>query len=79
MPSDKKDIKDLNILTVQEVADNLRVHRTTITRFAMSGELKSHVIGNRRLFLVKDVLAFFDNRVAPEYVSERRKNGNSPN
>jgi hypothetical protein len=34
----------------------------------MSGELKSYVIGNRRLFKEADVLTFFENRVADEYV-----------
>jgi hypothetical protein len=29
----------------------------------MSGELRSHMIGNRRLFKEQDVVAFFDNRV----------------
>jgi hypothetical protein len=44
----------------------------------MSGELRSYVIGNRRLFKVDDVWAFFENRIALECVSERRKYGNSP-
>jgi excisionase family DNA binding protein len=56
------------ILTVQEVADTLRVHRTTIYRLAKSGELKSYVIGKRRLFKEEDVWAFFENRVAHECV-----------
>jgi excisionase family DNA binding protein len=56
------------ILTVQEVAKLLRIHRSTVSRYAMSGELKSYVIGNRRLFKETDVLAFFENRVADEYV-----------
>jgi hypothetical protein len=32
----------------------------------MSGELKSYVIGTRRLFKESDVWAFFENRIAPE-------------
>lgn len=51
------------ILTVQEVADILRVHRSTITRYALSGQLRSHLIGNRRLFKDSDVWEFFDNQV----------------
>lgn len=54
----------LRIFTVQEVADFLRVHRSTVTRYAMSGDLKSYLIGNRRLFKECDVLAFFENQVA---------------
>ena len=60
MPLEKK--QDIKILTVQEVAELLRVHRSTISRYAMSGELKSHLIGNRRLFKESDVWAFFDNQ-----------------
>lgn len=52
------------ILTIQEVADLLRVHRSTISRYAKSGELKSYQIGNRRLFKSDEVWAFFDNQVA---------------
>jgi excisionase family DNA binding protein len=60
---------DRLILTINEVADLLRVHRSTVSRYAMSGELKSHVIGNRRLFKSEDVWVFFENRVAREYAS----------
>lgn len=58
--------KDIRILTVQEVADLLRVHRSTVSRYAQCGELKSYVIGTRRLFKESDVLAFFENRIAHE-------------
>jgi len=60
----------IRILTIQEVADLLRVHRTTVSRYAMSGELKSYLIGNRRLFKETDVWAFFENQAANGYVSE---------
>ncbi len=52
------------ILTVDEVSKLLRVHRSTITRYAMAGELKSYTIGSRRLFRESDVWSFFDNREA---------------
>lgn len=68
---------DTEILTVQEVASLLRVHRSTITRLAKSGELKSHQIGSRRLFKREDVYTFFDNQESPEYVSRRYQHGNS--
>jgi excisionase family DNA binding protein len=61
LPENNQDIK---ILTVQEVADTLRVHRSTVSRFAQSGELKSHLIGNRRLFKESDVWSFFENQKA---------------
>jgi excisionase family DNA binding protein len=63
------DLPDRPILTINEVAGLLRVHRSTITRLALSGELKSHLIGNRRLFKSEDVWVFFENRVAREYAS----------
>jgi excisionase family DNA binding protein len=50
------------ILNAKEVADLLRVDRSTITRLALSGELKSHLVGRRRLFKESDVWLFFDNR-----------------
>ncbi len=53
----------VKILTVQEVANILRVHRSTITRYSLSGQLKSHLLGNRRLFKESDVWKFFDNQV----------------
>lgn len=59
---------NIKILTVQEVADFLRVHRSTITRYAMSGELRSYTLGNRRLFKDTDVRAFFENLVDGECV-----------
>ena len=53
----------LKILTVNEVAEILRVHRSTISRYAVNGELKSYLIGNRRLFKECDVWAFFENQI----------------
>lgn len=72
----KNDQNIIEILTIAEVAALLRIHRSTVSRYAMSGELKSHLIGSRRLFKREDVLTFFDNQEAPEYIS-RRTHGNS--
>ena len=60
------DPQNIKILTVQEVADILRIHRSTVSRYAMSGELRSYVVGNRRLFKDSDVWTFFENRIAAE-------------
>jgi excisionase family DNA binding protein len=60
--------ENIKILTVQEVAKLLRLHRSTVSRYAMSGDLKSYLIGNRRLFKETDVLAFFENQVDRGYV-----------
>jgi excisionase family DNA binding protein len=51
------------ILTIREVAEELRLHRSTISRLAKSGELRSYIIGARRLFKESEVQAFFDNQV----------------
>jgi len=65
IPNKKPDIK---ILTIQEVADIFRVHRSTVSRYALSGELRSYLIGNRRLFKEEDVWAFFEKQRAFEGV-----------
>lgn len=67
-------IQDLpQIMTTEEVARFLRVHRTSVERYARSGELKSYKLRGRRLFKRGDVLAFFENSVAREYVSGGEK------
>jgi excisionase family DNA binding protein len=55
-------IQNIRLLTIEEVADFLRVHRSTVSRYAQSGELRSYLIGTRRLFKEDDVLSFFDNQ-----------------
>ena len=61
------DSQNIKILTVKEAADLLRVHPSTISRYAKSGELRSYVIGSRRLFKESDVWAFFENQEDREY------------
>jgi excisionase family DNA binding protein len=61
----------ISIITTQEVADFLRIHRSTVTRMAKSGEIKSYKVGNRRLFKYNDVLRFFDNQVDLQCISEK--------
>ena len=68
-----KQFNQHRILTVKEVAQELRVHRSTVSRYAMSGELRSYLIGNRRLFKETDVWTFFENQVAQEYVSGKEE------
>jgi len=60
--------EDKKIMTLGEVAELLRLHRSTISRYAQSGELKSYQIGSRRLFKSDDVWLFFENQVAPECI-----------
>lgn len=61
------------ILTIQEVADLLRLHRSTVTRYAQCGTLRSYVIGSRRLFKESDVWSFFDNQVAQNCVLRKER------
>ncbi len=68
------------ILTLQEVANFLRVNRATVSRFARSGQLRSYKLGSRRLFKREDVRKFLEENIAWEYVSgntEDANNGNS--
>ena len=60
--------QNIKVLTIQEVADILRVHRSTVSRYAKSGKLKSYLIGNRRLFKDDDVWMFFENQRERSYV-----------
>jgi excisionase family DNA binding protein len=63
MVTNNKDLQKVKILTIDEVAKLLRIHRTTVSRYSKSGELKSYLIGSRRLFKEIEVLSFFDNRI----------------
>lgn len=63
------DKPDTSIMTAQEVADLFRVHRSTITRLALDGKIRSYIIGRRRLFKTGDVWSFFENQVAREFIS----------
>ena len=72
---------DPQILTLEETAKTLRVHRSTVSRYAMSGELRSYLIGNRRLFKQSDVWAFFENQLDRRCVfgkEEIHGNGDHP-
>ena len=64
----KTSAQNNRILTVAEVAELMRVHRSTISRYAASGELKSYLLGNRRLFKEDDVWMFFENQVDQGYL-----------
>lgn len=69
METTNAQIQTDRVLTISEVAAVLRVHRSTISRYAASGELKSYLLGSRRLFRESDVWAFFENRVARDFVA----------
>lgn len=50
------------LLTIDEVARILRVHRATISRRINAGALSCVEVGSRRLILEKDLLSFIENR-----------------
>ena len=63
------------LLTLEQVAYTLGVHRTTVSRYAHSGEIRCVPIGKRLMFDESDVADFiesrkqlFDNQVSAEYV-----------
>ena len=51
------------ILTRSEVANFLRVDKSTISRLAKSGEITCFYIGSRLLFKHDDVVAFIENKI----------------
>lgn len=63
-------VKD--IMTRTEVADYLRVDKSTVSRLAKSGEIGCFKIGTRLLFKSSDVLAFVENRIVCEVDEFRR-------
>ena len=70
MQTDPKHKPFKPLLSLEEVASKLRVHRTTVSRYAHSGELRCVPIGRRLMFDEDDVQLFiigrkqlFDNRV----------------
>ena len=63
----------IKIMTRDEVAEFLRIHPSTVTRYAKSGDLKSFKLGSRRLFKYSDVLSFFENLVDLRCISEMRE------
>ena len=60
----------IKIMTRDEVAEFLRIHPSTVTRYAKSGKLKSFKLGSRRLFKYDDILSFFENQVDLQCISE---------
>jgi len=59
----------IRIITRDETAEFLRVHPSTVSRYAKSGELKSFKLGSRRLFKYEDVLLFFENQADLQCIS----------
>ena len=66
-----KQYQGFRLLTIQEAADLLRLHRSTVSRYILSGELKAYRIGRRVLIKEEDLWSFFENREVLEYVPKR--------
>ena len=65
--------EDLKLLTMEEAAGILRVHRATISRLLQSGELACCAIGARKLIRPQDLARFIDSRIGVVTASESRK------
>jgi len=50
------------LLTIQETADILRVHRATVSRMLETGELPCVLVRSRKLIRSKDLLGFIDSQ-----------------
>ncbi len=49
-------------MTIDEVADDLRVHRSTVSRLIIEGELPYYNVKGRKLIKRVDLEAFFENQ-----------------
>ena len=59
-------------LTLQEVADILRINRSSVSRLLKSGGLAYIAIGGRKLVEVSDLQTFIDNRKVNTYENAAR-------
>jgi len=48
------------LLTIDEVADRLRVHRSTVFRLIRDGELESYRVADRRLVSEHDLATYLE-------------------
>lgn len=60
LPSEGK--HNLNLLTIDEAAGQLRISRWTIYKLIRSGELKTLTIASRRFVTAEDVERFINQR-----------------
>lgn len=55
---------EIRLLTIQETADILRMHRSSISRMIRDGELPCVKIRSRKLVRLQDLHGFIDNHIA---------------
>ncbi|GAB7024749.1 helix-turn-helix domain-containing protein [Salidesulfovibrio brasiliensis] len=55
---------EIKLLTIQETAEILRVHRATVSRMISAGELPFVEIRSRKLVRLQDLHGFIDNHIA---------------
>lgn len=53
-------------MTIDEVADDLRVHRSTVSRMLNNGELPYYIVGSRKLVKRVDLDTYFENQRVEE-------------
>lgn len=53
-------------MTIDEVADDLRVHRSTVSRMLNNGELPYYIVGSRKLVKRFDLETYFENQRVEE-------------
>lgn len=56
------DEKKHDKMTIDEVASDLRIHRSTVSRMMDDGELPYHTVRSRKLIKRIDLEAYFDNQ-----------------
>lgn len=64
--------KQNKLLTLQEVADILRINRSSVSRLLRGGDLAYIPIGGRKLVELLDLQLFIDNRKVNTYETAAR-------
>jgi excisionase family DNA binding protein len=64
---------EIRLLTIQETAEILRVHRSTISRLFSTGELPYVEVGSRKLVREEDLRGFIDSHIGNVTANESPK------
>jgi excisionase family DNA binding protein len=63
------------LMTVDEVAMHLRVHRSTVSRLLSTGALPHLSVGCRKLVKESDLLAFIENQIVGKTTANESPRG----
>jgi excisionase family DNA binding protein len=58
--------RNYGIVTVEEAAEFLRVHRTTVSRLMNGGQIKFFEVGTRKMIRDVDLYAFIDKQIVED-------------